>query len=590
MLIVIANWLFILVVSSAWGFAAYRLLRRWTDHSAPEASLATTVLVGLMSLTTLCNLLSLWVPIGKEVCLVVTASVPLLIYLNRHSWVIYLKKQLAFFAVRTNRLAIVGYLLLFAIALLKTIGPSAIDDEAAYHLPLIRWIENYPVVPGIANIEDRLGFNPAIYMTNALFGVSWLYEDGLYDLNSFLFILIGGAFVSGFLPLLRGKKEQVLSGIIQATALVFLFRAYLTSMDADFFNIYGVLYFLIFIVRQIEQEWFGHPDWQTVWSLLFFCFLVTNKFSAVLMAPIAGWLVYELAQKKQWRVLGIALTFGSIVFLSWVARNYYISGFTVYPIYFLDLFDVDWKVPSDLAQGVYSYVSEYAKTENTRLFNQYETAQPVLQDWLPNWFQFNWKQMIGKVFFVGMAFSLILWARWLLIKKKPAQPQLQFLALLVFIAILFWFWKLPALRFGWPWILVFMCTTVFISFETLIKSRQKWLATGLVVLIALSLLRSTASSIYEARDAGKLWIGDTESKVLFPKIQAFELQKHWLHPVSAHYEATFSKQYLNQIEVMVPPDHFCRGVKPPCVPENRHPGLVARGKTVEEGFRVVGRQ
>ena len=59
MLIVLANWLSILLISSAWGFASYRRLRRWTDPAAPEASLTTTVLLGFVSLTTLCNLLSL---------------------------------------------------------------------------------------------------------------------------------------------------------------------------------------------------------------------------------------------------------------------------------------------------------------------------------------------------------------------------------------------------------------------------------------------------------------------------------------------------------------------------------------------------
>jgi len=586
MLIVLTNWLFILVISGALGFAMYRLLRRWTDAAAPEADLTTIVLLGLTGITSLCNLFSLWLPIGKEVCLFVMAGTPFLLYLNRHSWAIFLSRNWALFANGNYRLTAVYFLMLLAIALLKTIGPSAIEDEAAYHLPLIRWIENYPVVPGIANIEDRLGFNPAIYMTNALFGVAWLYEGGLYDLNSLLFVLIGGAFLSGFEPLLRGQKEHLLSGIIQATAMVFLFRLYLTSMDADFFNLYGVLYFLVCIIRQMEQGRFGYPDWQTIWSLLFFCFLVTNKFSAALMAPIALWLVYELVQKKQFRALLISLAFGSVIFLSWVVRNYYISGFAVYPIYFLDFFEVDWKVPSELAQGVYGYVSEFAKIEVIREFNAYKTVQPSLQTWLPIWYQATWKMLIGKVFFVGMAVSLLLWVRLVFMKKKPHQQHFRWLALLVFIAIICWFWKFPALRFGWPWVLVFMCCTIFISFEAFIRSRQRWVTTGLALLVALSLVRSTASSVYEVLDAPNRWIGDSESQLLHQKIQEFELQNHWLHPVAVYYEATYSTQYLNQIKVVVPPDIFCRGVMPPCVPKNHHPGLEARGNRVEDGFRI----
>jgi len=590
MLIVLANWLFILFISGAWGLAAYRLLRRYTDSAAPEAGLTTIVLIGLASLTTLCNLITLWLPISQAVCLFFIAGALVLFYLNRHAWSEFLKKQRGLFAGRNFRLMVVYFLLLLAIALLKTIGPPAIDDEAGYHLPLIRWIENYPVVPGIANIEDRMGFNPAIYMANALFGVAWLYKGGLYDLNSFLFVLIGGAFLSGFVQLLRGAKEHLLSGIIQAAALVFLFRSYLTSMDADFFNLYGVLYFLVCIVRQIEQKRLGFSDWQTVWYLLFFCFLVINKFSAALMAPVALWLVYQLLQKKQFRPLLIALAFGSVLFLSWTARNYYISGFSVYPIYFVDFFDVDWKVPSELAQGVYNYVSEYAKTENTRFFNEYEATQPALETWLPTWFQLTWAQLIGKVFFVGMAFSVFLWVRQIFIKEKSHQHQFRWLAFLIFIAIAGWFWKFPALRFGWPWVLVFMCVTLFISFEAFIKRNRRWVEYSFAVLLAISLFRSTISTVYEALDAPSKWIGNIESPLLRQKIQGFELHKHWIYPVSTHYEARYSTQYFNQIKVLVAPDNFCRDAMPPCLPKNYLPGLEARGNRVEEGFRIAGKQ
>ncbi|MDZ4703768.1 MAG: hypothetical protein SH848_07550 [Saprospiraceae bacterium] len=585
MLIVLANWLFIFVICSVWGFAIYCGLRRWTDPAAPEVGITTVVLIGLTGLTTFCNLASLWMPIGQTTCLLFSSGALVLAYVNRRSWTVFFKNQWAFFS-KSHRVTLFYFLLLLVIAIVKTIGFSEIEDEAAYHLPLIRWIENYPVVPGIANIEDRMGFNPAIYMSNALFGVAWLYEGGLYDLNSFLFVLIGGSFLAGFGQLLRGDREHLLSGMIQATALVFLFRDYLSSVDADFLNIYGPMYLLVFLIRQMEQNQFGRPNWQTVWSLLFFCFLVTNKFSAVLMAPIALWLAYELIWQKQGRVFGMTALFGSVIVLSWTARNYYISGFLVYPIYFLDLFDTDWKVPATLAQGVYHYVSEYAKVGIVRLFNEYETTQPALQTWLPGWFEFTWALTIGKVFFVGMACCMLLWVRLFFIKKKSEHRQIRWLACLLFIAILCWFWNFPALRFGWHWILVFMCITIFISFEGLMKRNLKWVTTGLAVLLAISLIRSVAASFYEALDVQHHWVHTHESPILQQKILGFELQKHWLHPVSAQYEAAYATQFLNQVEVLVAPDNYCRDAIPPCLPQNYHPALQARGKTVEDGFRI----
>ncbi|MFM9951065.1 MAG: LIC_10190 family membrane protein [Saprospiraceae bacterium] len=563
MLIVIANWLFILVISGAWGFAAYRLLRRWTDPSAPEASLTTTVLLGLMSLTTLCNLCSLWVPIGKEVCLLITACVPFLIYLNRHSWPMFIKRKWTVYRVNP-RITIIYFLLLVIIAFAKTVGVSEIEDEAAYHLPLIRWIENYPVVPGIANIENRLGINPSIYLTNALFGLAWLYKGGLYDLNSFLFVLISGSFLSGLGPILRQEKDRLLSGIVQVAAFVFLFRIYLTSMDADFLNIYGVLYLLVFIIRQMEQSRFGHPDWQTVWSLLFFCFLVTNKFSAALLAPVACWLLYELIRRNQLRTVLVSIALGSLIVLSWVARNYYISGFAVCPVYFLDFFNVDWKLPPDIIRGQYHYVSEFAKTEVVRPFYAYVAYEPALKDWLPGWFQLIWAQLLGKLVIAGLALSLALWGFSAFSQKRKALSAYKLLAGLLFLAILAWFLRIPALRFGWPWLLVFICISVYVHFEIWLKERIRLVGLSLSVLLGLSLLRSTIASVNEGVD----------------------LKNRWLYPAPVTYTATYTTQYFNQIKIQVAPDDFCRDAVPPCFPKHYHPGLRARGKTVKEGFRI----
>lgn len=567
MLIVLVNWLFILVLSGVWGFALYRLLRRWTAAEAPEASLTAVVLLGLASLTTLGNLVSLWWPVGKTICLVFCAGVPLLGYLNRQSWPDFLKRQWALYSTNA-RITTLYFLLLLAIALIKTIGVSEIEDEAAYHLPLIRWIENYPVVPGIANIENRLGLNPSIYLANALFGVAWLYKGGLYDLNSFLFVLIGGSFLSGLGPLLRGQKDHLLSGIVQAAALIFLFRVYLTGVDADFLNLYGTLYLLVLIIRQLELSRFGHPDWQAIWSLLFLCFLVTNKFSAALMTPIAGWLLYELVRKNQWRTVLISLALGSIIIFSWVARNYYISGLAVCPVYFLDLFDVDWKMPQDIILGQYHYVSEFAKTEIVRPFYAYVPHQPEWKDWIPGWFQLIWAQLLGKVTVTGLGVSLALWGSSFIRQKKNSFSPFKILALLLFMAIVVWFWRIPALRFGWPWLLVFICISGYVHFETWLKDRGRLVGLSLSVLLALSLVRSTATSVREG----------------------FDLKNHWLFPASVAYPATYTTLYFNQIKVVVATDGYCRDAIPPCFPKHYHPGLRARGETVEKGFKIVGSQ
>jgi len=585
MLIVLLNWLFIAMSCGIWGFAGYQILRHYTDETAPEAGITDVVLMGMASLTVLCNVFSLWLPIGQTVWSILTAGSLLLLVWNWKAITAYLQLQRAFLR-QSNRLVFTYFFLLFAIAIIKTIGPCLIGDEGGYQLPIVRWIETFPVVPGIANIEDRMGLNPAIYITNALFGVAWLYEGGLYDLNGFLFVLIGGSFLFGFGRLLHGESGTMLSSIVQATALVFLYRNYLSSMDADLISLYGMLFFLIGIIRQMEQGRFGSNDWQSIWSLLLLCFLVSSKFSAVLIAPLALWLFYLLLRKKHYTSATLSLGFGSLILLSWMARNYYISGFAVYPLYFVDLFDVDWKVPQALAQGVYSYVSEYAKIGIVRPFNTYVNTLPPLETWFPIWLKVRWPELINKLIFIGLPACMLLGLRLCFIKRQPPQKQFRYLVLLLFLAIALWFFRIPAPRFGWPWILVFMCTVSFLNFEQLLLSRQRLVATGLAILLGISLLRSTVATIRENYGTQKQELINLVEPMLREKVLHFDIRAHWLRPTPTAYGATYSTESLNGIRVLVAPDDFCRDATPPCIPKGYHPRLEARGATVEEGFRI----
>ena len=47
-------------------------------------------------------------------------------------------------------------------------------DTGLYHAQAIRWIEEYGVVPGLANLHSRFGYNSASFALSAFFSETWL--------------------------------------------------------------------------------------------------------------------------------------------------------------------------------------------------------------------------------------------------------------------------------------------------------------------------------------------------------------------------------------------------------------------------------
>lgn len=565
MILVLINWLFIFIFLSLIGLTTIYTFQKLINFPNLEISIDKVIIIGLISIVIICNTISLLHPINLNVNIGVGIATLLwsfpfqrMIITCYQKWV----QQL----YNVSLVIKIAWLFIFLIALLKTIAPSDIADEAGYHIPLIRWIETYRIVPGIANIEDRMGFNPCIYMANAFFSMRWLFAGGLYDLNSFLFLIFGGAFLSGIARFMKYDFNGLCTGIIQIVALVFLFRAYLTSMDADFFNIYGTIYLLLIVIDKIEYNKLFKPDLEALLLFTLFTFLITNKFSVGMLLPMALWVFVGILLNKNIKFIFWIIIFSIIIITPWLVRNYFISGYLIYPLYFIDLFQADWKVPQELTKGQYYYVSEYAKLEVTRPFNEYMIRNMSLQSWFFLWLNRIWQQLVGKVIIIGTPISLFLFTSLLVNKEKRRSNQL-FILLQWFLllAIGVWFFKIPAIRFAWGWLLVFMMVNFTLTFQKLLMQYRRIFVIGLMMLLFTSLLRSSIASFVE-----------------FPTFA-----RHWLYPTPILSEQIYKRIDKNGIKINIATSNYFGGIMPPCFPHYYDLDITPRGKCVEDGFKII---
>lgn len=565
MILVVINWLCMLIAFLGWGGMIHYLFCRTWNLDPTSSSLAELILTGMGALLVFSNLISIWWPVNATLLYGYLPSAILFFIIARNhfrplveQW--YQRYYSAPLFIKWS------FILLFAIALIETIGPSEIADEGGYHLPLVRWTEQYGLIPGIANIEDRMGFNPAVYILNAVFNLRGLIPGGTYDLNSFLFLVIGAAFLYRIQVFWRDNRGLWLPALFGAGALVFLFRAYLSAMDADFLNIFGGLFFLGMCLDLLVLDTDQKSGYSLLFLPLFFCVLVANKFSIGLLAPFAAWAMWLVMKREGLRAtLGI-LVIGTVITGTWVWRNYYISGYPIYPLYFLDWWRPEWKVPLQLAQGQYAYVGEYARLEETRPFNTYVIRDLPWELWGNAWLQRLWEQLLGKVVLLGVPLSgLLVMGRVLFQPVLLKTYQRYFLYwLFLAIAIVVWWLRIPAVRFAWPWLFAFMAISFGIVCGRLIDNHRRHFRSALVILLLASLLRSSISSFAELP---RWW-------------------NYWLYPHRVEEGRIHEVLHWNAIDLNVCEDNFCRDVPVPCLPRHYHPGLRLIGPTLQSGFKI----
>lgn len=70
-------------------------------------------------------------------------------------------------------------------------GPCQFGDTGMYHLPMARWLVEYPIVPGLANLHGRFGFNNASLLHAALFECGPFEGRSHHFVNGPLVLLFG---------------------------------------------------------------------------------------------------------------------------------------------------------------------------------------------------------------------------------------------------------------------------------------------------------------------------------------------------------------------------------------------------------------
>lgn len=405
-----------------------------------QYNILDTFILGMCFIMIPLSLSSLWLPSNHYILLVYVTTSILYWFLNKKHLkksIEKLKKILSEFSI----IQITAILLSLICILLYVLYCTCWDDALYYHHQQIQWNEEYAVIPGLANIEDRFGFNSNYLLLSSIFTFRFLFSDPLYALQSILFIYV----------MIWVFKEVITSNFqINRLILLFIFlflflqnSDFLTDSSTDIMPNVCAFYFIAYLSL--------YPNSFKEKKLFVFILplvLCTFKMSIFPLCIVSIYILYYTIKFGKKTTLIFLITSSFLIIGLWLIRNVIISGYLVYPLYELDIFSFDWKVP----EGIAKIQQKVAITTFARgLFKDFITFHFFERSGYFTFKLFFFKNVIVTIFYLIIVFSLFVIPYKLIkkgnIKNLDDNAQLILYTSLI-VSFIYWLLSAPDVRFA----------------------------------------------------------------------------------------------------------------------------------------------
>ncbi|MEW6658416.1 MAG: hypothetical protein AB1424_07125 [Thermodesulfobacteriota bacterium] len=473
MLAILIIWSYVFIICFIYGSAAAGLLLAlWREPEPDPARLPLSLVTiwGLCLVTTVAGYFSLFekIALGANALIFLGALVLAGIYYGE---IINCFKSGLRGLFTLNKYVLALFILSFFFILIRSAAPPSSFDTGLYHAQAIRWIEEYPVIPGLGNLHGRLAFNSMWFLANALFGFSFLQLQPFHVLNGFLLLIFLFICLQGLSNLIKGQYHfsNILRAAIALPGLL-VFKDQLSSPTPDIPAALLICLLFVYYVQSLEN--LGEVPEQLFSPLI--CFLaawaITIKLSALplalFMAVMAG---KEIARGRPRNLLLLAGGVAILV-LPYFLRNIWLSGYLLYPFPGLDLFHFDWQVPPAAALAEKRAVEAFARDPGYVLT---PAASPSAFSWVPTWFHHtlaDYGSKLVRIFLPGLVIlldclvNLITRKTWKIDFREIGRNAVLYLAAAA--GLLFWFLTAPDPRFGMGYLII----AVVIIFIPLLKA------------------------------------------------------------------------------------------------------------------------
>jgi hypothetical protein len=412
-----------------------------------------------------------------------------------------------------------GWILIIILALTGWIASGSMlspihYDSGLYYFQAIRWINSFPIVPGLGNLHGRLAFNQSFFTWVAVLNFHPLFNHGRSVANSFLLLLTIATFVRFLVPVLKQPSLLVESHPFQYASALFalpilgflaLFSDVdLTSPSPDLASTLLQLTMFIMFVQDIV-EWIKGKELKAhkamILTILAATAITIKLSNLAFSAAIIGICIVRVWQTLHFRGAVRIILPAVVVILVWGCRGYVLSGAPLYPST-IGYVSSGWAVPIEKVVDEANWIYSWARQPSTHWSN-------VLDSW--EWFR-HWTSGISRkrvevvypsVLAVG--FCVITVMLVFVYKKKP---WLRWINCVIFFPVVFglvyWFFMAPEPRFANAsfWCLSLSSALFFLSSVQPLLNKQSFAGVLCVVFIMTNL--GLISSVVKYRDRIKV--------------------------------------------------------------------------------------
>jgi hypothetical protein len=269
-------------------------------------------------------------------------------------------------------------------------------DHGLYYLNSIRWDSEYPIVPGLANLHNRFGFNNSFFLLHAM--VEHIIGRGYsgHVINGLLATMAIPIFFRGFRSAFYGSINERIGGwfVLAMAAVVATgisdFRIYSATPDFPAAMLVTIAIWRLLVLVGTESEL---QDPSLRWNLLSIAVLagaaVVVKTLSIFLAGFAAIVlvivIYWLHRGRSAQPLGatarsiaFVMVWALFLFAPWVLRGYILSGYPLFPATFAGA-PVNWKVEEQSGAELRELMLVWYRTLHVQ-----RGYLPGLR-WIPEW-------------------------------------------------------------------------------------------------------------------------------------------------------------------------------------------------------------
>lgn len=350
-------WGVLFAILVGWGLATSWCWRRLAPARYGKVSTFQLIWIGLGGVIAALELLSFVLPVA-EIAIALLCLPALAGYIACRREIAAWLRTWQRMPRTTVVLALVIAVVTLTVALAAS-GPVQLYDTGLYHQQAVKWMTHYRIVPGLANLHMRFGYNNSIHLFGALADALW-EGMAIHIANSFFaFVVIAQCFVEiirARSP--RGRLRQVFCLVALPYFLSELWTLDLSSLSSDL-PLSAIAFALVLeLLTETRRELGSIATLMTLGALA----LTTKLGGAALFVVVAGISVWQL-RAMTWRVRAVVFLVPAILVLGWLVRGIVTSGWLLYPVF--GHLPISWAVPHAIAHNDLENIESWARMKQS---------------------------------------------------------------------------------------------------------------------------------------------------------------------------------------------------------------------------------